>query len=1069
MNTAKHFRLRPHGAWVFPAYAEHGSRFALTQALSLRLRRASARQAGERGNFSGCVEIRSGVYAQHAIGASVPLHRSTGDQIGTRNRSSDRPRSFLPLPGGPGGEGRGEGGPGIHSAVQGLVQEFAGTKQPAATCFRPLLASLLFLVFILVPGVAGAAFVYETPAEFLTSGDFNGDGVPDALVLDKSTGNARVGYDNGAGQLNWVGPFATGAENVTGCAVGRFITTAREAIAVTSPELNRVLLVDLLSPSATPTNVYPAGVGPHGLAALRAPFGSPLTYPSLLVASSANSSNSERADLLTLNAGVASPAVAFAPGGRFERLNSLEFGASGATLAAGMIRGGVDVFQAWRLSGVPTPVMTRGDLRPGTEYLFGRFRGEALPRLVFYVPGEARLILQSLDNGPGGPVPGAFQEFSLPGPLQRVYYAELSGAGILVLHFEDGVRGARPPTPGGTSLEFVQDFNPGPGRNYTGFAPLTDGKFALFTAPAGGDVAAQSQLFQWNGTSFGLVSSRDLPEITSAQTRATAWFFGSEPFVNREPGFIYSVSVPDWTTSVAGLPTSTFIGRQGDGGTGTGLNGGGVTNLGPTGAAFGVPNQYHPAISLFSYAGPQAADPVRVRITPTPGAYQAPVTVSLAVGVPASDIAFYRLGDGAYRQYGFAFAISNDVTISYYATNLVSRQRSRLQTATFTFGRPVAPPPLSDPAVTSNLPPVVVSGGSNSVPLSIHGTVFYGRRGPNLNPSIWAINLDGSGDRFITTGVRPRVSPDGRYLAFLREGNPFNSQGNLWMRDLISGVERRLFGNNDFLIGFNWDVRDTSTLYFDYQCGLWRTGTNGGPTALPMANDCYDDGPAVNPVDGRLAFHNLNPNAAVAGLYVTAPGGGARQRILTGTASWPAWSPDGRQIAFADSLINGVLNNGPDLFVVNPDGTGLHPITSLGGVNGFLTGAQWAPDADALVAAGYIFNTNGLWVIPLNTDRTACASTPIRLPTTPGDDIDFAGSVVAPPRQPELFIRRESGEVVVSWRRTALEFVLESTETLGVGAEWSAVLGPYAASGQFLEVRWPEGSLSATAFFRLRR
>ncbi len=1035
---------------------ESGSRLALTPTLS----------PGERGNFSGRVEIRSGAYAQHAIGGSVPLHRSTGDQIGTRNRSSDRPRSFLPLPG---GEGRGEGGPAIHSAVQGLVQGIADTKQLPATCFRPLLALLLFLVPVLVPGLARAAFVYETPAEFLTSGDFNGDGVSDALVLDKATGNARVGYDNGAGQLNWVGPFATGAENVTGCAVGRFLTTAREAIAVTGPELNRVLLVDVLSPGAVPTNVYPAGVGPRGLAALRAPFGTPLAYHGLLVASSANSSNSERADLLTLTAGVASPAAAFAPGSRFERLNSLEFGASGATLAAGILRGGVDVFQAWRLSGVPAPVMTRGDLRPGTEYVFGRFRGEALPRLVFYVPGDSRLIIQSLDNGPSGPVPGSFQEFLLPGSLQRVYYAELSGAGILVLHFEDGVRGARPPAPGGTALEFVQDFNPGAGRSHTGFAPLADGRFALLSSPAGGDTAAQAQVYQWNGASFSLVSSRDLPEITSAQTRATAWFFGVEPFVNRDPNFLYSVAVPDWTTSIAGLPAALAVGRQGDGGTGAGLTGGGVTNLGPAGAGFGIPNQYHPAISLFSYASARAGEPVRVRISPIPGAYQAPVTVLLAVGAPASDVAFYRLGDGAYRQYGAGFAISNDVVISYYATNLISRLRSRLYTASYTFGRPTAPAPLSDPVATSNLPPVVVSGSSNSVPLSIHGTVFYGRVGPNNNPTIWAINLDGSGDRLITTGLRPRVSPDGRYLAFLREGNPFNSQGNLWMRDLTTGAERRLFGNNDFLVGFNWDVRDPGTLYFDYQCGLWRTGTNGSPTALPMANDCYDDGPAVNPVDGRLAFHNLNPNAAVAGLYVTAAGGGARQRILSGTASWPAWAPDGRQIAFADSLINGVLSNGPDLFVVNPDGTGLHPITSLGGVNGFLTGAQWAPDADALVAAGYILNTNGLWVIPLNADRTACASTPIRLPTTPGDNIDFAGSVIAPPRQPELFIRRESGEVVVSWRRTTLEFVLESSEELGAGATWVAVPGPYAVSGQFLEVRWPDDALAATAFFRLRR
>src|SRR5262245_36029203 len=90
-----------------------------------------------------------------------------------------------------------------------------------------------------------AEFVYESPAEFFTSGDFNGDGLADALVLDKATGNARVAQDNGAGVLTWSGPFATGVENVTGCAVGRFLVTTRDALAVTAAEFNRIRLVDL--------------------------------------------------------------------------------------------------------------------------------------------------------------------------------------------------------------------------------------------------------------------------------------------------------------------------------------------------------------------------------------------------------------------------------------------------------------------------------------------------------------------------------------------------------------------------------------------------------------------------------------------------------------------------------------------------------------------------------------------------------------------------------------------------------------------------------------------------------
>jgi hypothetical protein len=949
---------------------------------------------------------------------------------------------------------------------------------PPRSLLRDALRLPLRTLLVIALGFAGprmlhAEFVYETTTEFLTSGDFNGDGIPDALVLDKATGNARLAQDNGSGVLTWAGPFASGVENVTGCAVGRFLTTGRDALAVTAAEFNRIRLLDLSSATPpAPTTIAPPGVGPYGLVALRAPFGTVLSYHSLLALGSASSSNGNRADLLNLNAGTATAVGGFDPGGRVERPNAIEFNPAVATHGIGMLRGATDTLQLWRSAGGGQAWLNRPGLPAGSDYVFGRFLGETLPRMVTYQPGGQSLVVTAMGGTPADPFFGESQTFSFASPIQRVFYVSLSGAGILVIHFSDGVRGARLPAGGGDAVEFIQNFAPAGSAAATGFVPLGDGRFALLSGPEADGGTARAQVFQWNGTQFNEVSSSQLPEVTSGRTRATAWFFGAEPFVNRDPNFLFSVAVPDWTIALFGLPTSLTIQRLSDGGVSTGLGGGGGsnTNLPGQGAAFGIPNQYHPAISLYSYSSARDLDPVRVRISPPPGEYAGPVNIQITTGNAFVEVASYRLGDDAYRLFQGSFAISNDVTITYYATNFVNGMRSRLNTARYTFGRPVAPPPISDPTVTSNLPPVVVPSGSNLVALSVHGTVFYGRRSPNNVGTIWAINLDGSNDRLITSGARPRMSPDGRFLAFLRENNPFNSQGNLWVRDMLTGQERRVVQNTEFIIGFNWNI-DSRTLYFDNACALWRVNAIDGSIApLPMANDCFDDCPAVHPADGRIAFHSLNSNPAIRGLYVTPPGGGVRQRLpINGlVATWPAWSPDGQQIAFVDSLINGVISFGPDLFVVNPDGTGLHQITSLGGGNGFLTGAQWTSRSDALVAAGFIFNNNGLWVIPLTPDRTACASTPIRLPTTPGDDIDFAGTILTAPDLPELSIRRDPGHVVIFWRKPLLNFVLESSNALGSGAVWTPVTGPYPVSGFFHEVHLPEAQLAPMSFFRLR-
>src|SRR5215469_16466066 len=104
-----------------------------------------------------------------------------------------------------------------------------------------LFAAALVLGSVGAPGVL-AAFIYETPNEFFTTADFNGDSVPDVLVLDKLTGNARIGYAATNGTLTWSAPMVTGVENASGCAAGHFRLTTRDVLAVTTTNLNRVNL-----------------------------------------------------------------------------------------------------------------------------------------------------------------------------------------------------------------------------------------------------------------------------------------------------------------------------------------------------------------------------------------------------------------------------------------------------------------------------------------------------------------------------------------------------------------------------------------------------------------------------------------------------------------------------------------------------------------------------------------------------------------------------------------------------------------------------------------------------------
>jgi hypothetical protein len=560
------------------------------------------------------------------------------------------------------------------------------------------------------------------------------------------------------------------------------------------------------------------------------------------------------------------------------------------------------------------------------------------------------------------------------------------------------------------------------------------------------------------------------------------WLFDAEPFVNDQPSFIASLNGGDWIAGLSGLPGALLVQTESDRSLTSGLGNDATNNLGavPAGSAYGLENQYHAAISLFSYSSPRRVEPVHVTISPPPGSYPGPVSVSFST-LNLSDKTFYRAGaTNAWRQFTAPFVLSNDTQVAYYGQT-GSGSRSSLQFAGYSFGSLPLTPAID---VSTN------NGGTNTPPsgtnttgfqLSDAGTVFYGRRtATTYNGTIWAINLDGSGDQFITTGARPRVSHDGRYLAFLRDGSPLVTQGNAWVRDLLTGQETMLFTNQNYVIGFDWDLTGTN-LVFDYGCYLFRIGLSGPGSVLPLTTDCYDDAPVVNPIDGRLAFHNLNPSAPNGpGLYLTTPLATAKQRVNLNVAgaSWPAWSPDGQWLAFADgnnAATAFTADGGTNLYVVHPDGTGLNRISGFSdGTNRFPHGALWSPAGDALVGAGTIFGTNGIWIIPLTLDFTECDGMPWRLPTTPGLPIDFAGSIVVAPAAPQtvippgLFIRLDPDAVVVYWSADYADFTLEAATSLTPSSTWTPINGPYDFDGYFFEYRLPLTALQQQQFFRLR-
>ena len=127
--------------------------------------------------------------------------------------------------------------------------------------------------------------------------------------------------------------------------------------------------------------------------------------------------------------------------------------------------------------------------------------------------------------------------------------------------------------------------------------------------------------------------------------------------------------------------------------------------------------------------------------------------------------------------------------------------------------------------------------------------------------------------------------------------------------------------------------------------GYTLTATSG---AVPAATS-----PPFNMIKTQLiAFVSENPGGSHVGI-ATMRSDGSSVVSLRPTGEAPAWSPDGKKIAFLD---------GQDVFVMNADGTGAVDILH-GGAGTGVYGLAWKPDASGFAFGGAYNFASGLFVM----------------------------------------------------------------------------------------------------------
>ncbi|MEX0678198.1 MAG: hypothetical protein WD063_14035 [Pirellulales bacterium] len=186
---------------------------------------------------------------------------------------------------------------------------------------------------------------------------------------------------------------------------------------------------------------------------------------------------------------------------------------------------------------------------------------------------------------------------------------------------------------------------------------------------------------------------------------------------------------------------------------------------------------------------------------------------------------------------------------------------------------------------------------------------FSGGGKTSLKPGIWVQNVNGRAVQWLAPGSGPRWSPDGSQIALVADGL-------LHVLDQIDSSRRAMFDAGDKITdvrpGFAWSPDGTQLAAAVKRDGAWEVvivSADGSKSGLRTRLKAKADSLSWSPNGKTLAAALWNEKAREHRLHLLDVDGDAPREIpgQQGDNREPAWSPDGKQLAFASSRPAGDL------------------------------------------------------------------------------------------------------------------------------------------------------------------
>lgn len=236
---------------------------------------------------------------------------------------------------------------------------------------------------------------------------------------------------------------------------------------------------------------------------------------------------------------------------------------------------------------------------------------------------------------------------------------------------------------------------------------------------------------------------------------------------------------------------------------------------------------------------------------------------------------------------------------------------------------------------------------------------------------IYSMNIDGSGQTRLTNHTaidrHPVYSPDGSRIAFQSDrDNLANGRSDIYVMDADGSNVQRRTTDPGFDESPAWSPDGTRIAFISTRAD--RVNNNARQVYVMNADGTGQTqitfGAPVQPTlswspdSSRIAFSAPAGNQPLFQIYSVGATGGPTSLLTTPVLPendiMPAWSPDGRQVAF--SRYRNVVGGAAEIYVVNAsDGGGLRNLTNAEGDD---TAPAWSPDGSSIAFVSNRGNTS---------------------------------------------------------------------------------------------------------------